>query len=144
MIETLLVLLGVALLTPSLFLVWKNIEICAPNEVLIFSAPHRQVNGRVRSAIALVQGGRGFRWPLIEMVDRMDLTNMVIDLRVAERLLQGRHPAQRADGGQRQDRQPRAAPIGNAIERLLGKSRAGHAPWRARPWKATCAGCWPR
>jgi len=120
MIETLLVLLGVATVT-ILFLVWKNIEICAPNEVLIFSGAHRKVNGR-EVGYRLVQGGRGFRWPLIEMVDRMDMTNMVIDIRVVSAYSKGGIPLN-VDAVANVKIASSEPTIGNAIERLLDKSR---------------------
>ena len=120
MIETLLVLLGVALIT-ILVLVWKNIEICAPNEVLIFSGAHRKVNGR-EVGYRLVQGGRGFRWPLIEMVDRMDMTNMVIDIRVVSAYSKGGIPLN-VDAVANVKIASSEPTIGNAIERLLDKSR---------------------
>jgi flotillin len=120
MIGTLVVLLGVALLA-ILILVWKNIEICAPNEVLIFSGPHRIVNGR-EIGYRLVQGGRGFRWPLIEIVNRMDLTNMVIDIRVAGAYSRGGIPLN-VDAVANVKIASTEPTIGNAIERLLGKTR---------------------
>jgi flotillin len=120
MIETLLILLAVALFA-ILILVWKNIEICAPNEVLIFSGPHRQVNGRT-IGYRLVQGGRGFRWPLIEVVNRMDLTNMAIDIRVASAYSKGGIPLN-VDAVANVKIASVEPTIGNAIERLLGKSR---------------------
>lgn len=120
MIATLLVLLAVALFS-ILMLVWKNIEICAPNEVLIFSGPHRMANGR-QIGYRLVQGGRGFRWPLIEVVNRMDLTNMVIDIRVASAYSKGGIPlnVEAVANVKIASAEPT---IGNAIERLLTKAR---------------------
>jgi flotillin len=120
MIETLLILLAVALFT-ILILVWKNIEICAPNEVLIFSGPHRKVNGR-EIGYRLVQGGRGFRWPLIEIVNRMDLTNMAIEIRVAGAYSKGGIPLN-VDAVANVKVASAEPTIGNAIERLLGKAR---------------------
>ncbi|HWN70593.1 MAG TPA: SPFH domain-containing protein [Haliangium sp.] len=120
MIETLLILLAVALFA-ILILVWKNIEICAPNEVLIFSGPHRRVNGR-DIGYRLVQGGRGFRWPLIEVVNRMDLTNMAIDIRVTGAYSKGGIPLN-VDAVANVKIASVEPTIGNAIERLLGKTR---------------------
>src|SRR3954453_17876919 len=63
----------------------RIIYICPPNEVLIFSGGHRKITDGPEDRVVgyrVVQGGRGLRIPLIEVVDRMDLTNMVIDLRV--------------------------------------------------------------
>ncbi len=46
----------------------KNlIKIAGPNEVLIFSG---------RGGFRSIKGGRGYRWPLIETVDRIDLTRL--------------------------------------------------------------------
>src|SRR5215217_6364360 len=61
----------------------RIIYICPPNAVLIFSGAHRKIVGEDRPiGYRVVQGGRGIRIPLIEVVDRMDLTNMIIELRV--------------------------------------------------------------
>ena len=62
----------------------RIIYICPPNEVLIFSGGHRRIPGSDERVVGyrVVQGGRGIRIPLIEIVDRMDLTNMAIELRV--------------------------------------------------------------
>src|SRR5690554_4850890 len=58
----------------------KNlIYICPPNEVLIFSGRRRRVGDKVYG-YRLIKGGRGTRVPLFEVVDRMDLTNIVIDI----------------------------------------------------------------
>jgi flotillin len=66
------------------FIISRIIYICPPNEVLIFSGGHRKMaTGEERVlGYRVVQGGRGIRIPLIEVVDRMDLTNMPIDLKV--------------------------------------------------------------
>ena len=61
----------------------RIIYICPPNEVLIFSGGHRKIADNRTIGYRVVQGGRGVRIPLIEVVDRMDLTNMMIELRVA-------------------------------------------------------------
>ena len=65
----------------------RVIYICPPNAVLIFSGGHRRLvdaSGEARQiGYRVVQGGRGIRIPLIEVVDRMDLTNMIIELKVA-------------------------------------------------------------
>ena len=58
--------------------------ICSPNEVLIFSGGRRRA-GKGVIGYRLVKGGRGVRLPLLERVDRMDLTNMVIELTAKKR-----------------------------------------------------------
>ena len=64
------------------FILSRIIYICPPNEVLIFSGGHRKIADNRTIGYRVVQGGRGVRIPLIEVVDRMDLTNMIIELRV--------------------------------------------------------------
>ena len=49
---------------------------CAPNEVLIFTGKHRRMGERT-FGYRVIKGGMGFRVPLLERVDKMDLTNMV-------------------------------------------------------------------
>ena len=97
------------------------IHICAPNEVLIFSGTKRQVGNRP-VGYRLVQGGRGLRIPLLERVDRMDLTNMIIDLRVAGAYSKGGIPLN-VEGVANLKVAGSEPIIGNAIERFLGKSR---------------------
>ena len=48
-----------------------NLKICQPNEVLIFSGRRRQLADGTEVGYRVIQGGRGFRIPLIEKVDRL-------------------------------------------------------------------------
>lgn len=102
-------------------LVWKMIVICPPNEVLVFSGTHRVVNGK-QVGYRLVQGGRGLRIPLLEVVDRLDLTNMAIEIRVIGAYCKGGIPLN-VDGVANVKIASSEPAIANAIERLLGKSR---------------------
>ncbi|MBA3462190.1 MAG: flotillin family protein, partial [Deltaproteobacteria bacterium] len=78
--QNLLLVGGVAIVGTLLllaFIISRIIYICPPNEVLIFSGGHRRMPGIDRPiGYRLIQGGRGIRIPLIEVVDRMNLTNM--------------------------------------------------------------------
>ncbi|ACY13044.1 flotillin family protein [Haliangium ochraceum] len=116
-----LFLIALAAAIAIAILVWKNLEICAPNEVLIFSGKRTKYAGR-EIGYRLVQGGRGFRWPLIEIVDRLDLTNMIIDIRVQGAYSKGGIPLN-VDAVANVKIASVEPSIGNAIERLLGKSR---------------------
>jgi flotillin len=120
MILVLLVVIALAVLAVIL-VVTQLIQICAPNEVLIFSGTQRQVGGRP-VGYRLVQGGRGVRIPLFERVDRMDLTNMIIDLRVAGAYSKGGIPLN-VEGVANLKIAGSEPVIGNAIERFLGKAR---------------------
>ncbi|WP_306818672.1 flotillin family protein [Archangium lipolyticum] len=101
--------------------VQRLIHICHPNEVLVFSGTRRLVEGRP-ARYRLVHGGRGLLIPLLERVDSLDLTNMVITVRVQGAYSKGGIPLNvesvanvKVSSGE---------PIlGNAIERFLGKPR---------------------
>ena len=118
-----LVLAGIAILAALsiVLVITRLIHICAPNEVLIFSGTRRNVGDR-SVGYRLVQGGRGLRIPLLERVDRMDLTNMIIDLRVTGAYCKGGIPLN-VEGVANLKIAGSEPVIGNAIERFLGKSR---------------------
>ncbi|MGB7486233.1 MAG: flotillin family protein, partial [Phormidesmis sp.] len=59
----------------------KNLYyICQPNEVLIFAGSARKTGGR-KVGYRLVKGGSSIRTPLLEKVMKMNLTNMIIELK---------------------------------------------------------------
>ena len=105
-------------------IVSRLIYICPPNEVLIFSGSHRKVPGDEDRTIGyrVVQGGRGLRIPLIEVVDRMNLTNMVIELRVQGAYSRGGIPLN-VQGVANVKVSSKAAQLANAVERFLSMSR---------------------
>jgi flotillin len=115
--------LGVAVLT-IIVIVARLIHICPPNEVLIFSGSHRTVSDEDNRVVGyrLVQGGRGVRIPLLETVDRMELTNMIIDLRVAGAYSKGGIPLN-VQGVANVKVSGNTTQLANAIERFLGRTR---------------------
>jgi flotillin len=102
----------------------RIIYICSPNEVIIFSGGHRKLPGQDKQVgYRVVQGGgRGIRIPLIEVVDRMDLTNMIIELRVHGAFSKGGIPLN-VQGIANIKISGKSAQLANAIERLLGMTR---------------------
>ncbi len=94
---------------------------CAPNEVLIFTGKRRRVGNR-SYGYRIIKGGMGWRWPLLERVDRMDLTNMVIDIVATNAYSKGGIPlaVQGVANAKIAGHEPL---LNNAIERFLGKSR---------------------
>ncbi len=123
MVATILVLAGIVAVATlaAAVIVSRLIHICAPNEVLIFSGSQRRVGNR-QVGYRLVQGGRGIRIPLLERVDSMDLTNMIIELRVHNAYSKGGIPLN-VEGVANIKIASTEPTIGNAVERLLGKSR---------------------
>ena len=97
--------------------------LCGPNEVLIFSGTTRRVGPPTRLiGYRLVKGGRTIRKPLIERVDKLDLTNMTISVEVKEAFSKGGIPltVQGVANVKVAGDEPL---IFNAIERFLGKNR---------------------
>ncbi|ABW25794.1 flotillin family protein [Acaryochloris marina] len=122
--ELVIVLLGVmGLGTGAVALVIRNLlYICQPSEVLIFAgSTQRSADGK-RIGYRLVKGGKSVRKPLLERALRMDLTNMIIDLRVSNAYSKGGIPLQ-VEGVANIKIAGEEPTIHNAIERLLGKSR---------------------
>lgn len=116
-----LVLILVAAALAIVGIVKKLLFICQPNEVLIFSGTHRRVGKRV-VGYKIIKGGRKVKLPLVEKVDRMDLTNMAISVAVRGAFSHGGIPLNIE--GVANLKIPGEEPIlGNAIERFLGKSR---------------------
>lgn len=99
----------------------KLIYICAPNEVLIFSGKRSVKNGRV-FGYRLVKGGRGICLPLIERVDRIDLTNMVIDVTAHNAYSKGGIPLT-VQGVANVKIAGHEPVLNHAVERFLGKPR---------------------
>jgi flotillin len=104
------------------FILARVVYICPPNAVLIFSGGHRKIgDGRI-IGYRVVQGGRGIRIPLVEVVDRMDLTNMMIELRVQGAYSKGGIPLN-VQGVANVKVSSKGDQLANAIERFLGNSR---------------------
>lgn len=117
---TLVALLVFAMLAGA-FTIRNLIYICGPNEVLIFSGRKRRVLDR-EVGYRTVKGGRGIRIPLLETVNRLDLTNMNIDVSVRGAYSKGGIPlnVQAVANVKVAGDEPS---IHNAIERLLPKNR---------------------
>ena len=114
-------LAALLLVGATVLIVRKLIYICQPNEVLVFSGTHRKVGNRY-VGYRLVQGGRGIRIPLLENVNKLDLTNMIIDVRVSGAYSKGGIPLNVAAVANVKVASNEPT-IGNAIERFLGKYR---------------------
>ncbi|MEM9072552.1 MAG: SPFH domain-containing protein [Myxococcota bacterium] len=116
-------LAGVALigLVAIMLLVKNLLYVCQPSEVLVFSGRARN-HGTIRTHYRIVKGGRAFRRPLIEAVDRVDLTNMLIEVMVQNAYSKGGIPL--TVQGVANIKVPGEMPlIHNALERFLGRSR---------------------
>lgn len=96
--------------------------ICPPNEVLVFSGRKRTTRSGQELGYRVILGGRAFRVPFLEQVERMDLTAIEV-------MVEARNGY--CEGGIRLNVEAIANVkisdderfIGNAIERLLGQDR---------------------
>jgi flotillin len=105
------------------FVVIRNFYyICQPSEVLIFAGNRTQIADGKEVGYRLVKGGSSIQVPLLERTFRMDLTNMIIELRVSNAYSKGGIPLT-VEGVANIKIAGEEPTIHNAIERLLGKSR---------------------
>ncbi|GGA16176.1 flotillin family protein [Okeania sp. KiyG1] len=123
--EIVLALLGVfGLGTGAGVFVIRNLYyICQPSEVLIFSGSRHHVgDSDQKVGYRLVKGGSSIRVPLLEQAFRMDLSNMIIELKVNNAYSKGGIPltVESVANIKIAGEEPT---IHNAIERLLGKTR---------------------
>jgi flotillin len=100
----------------------RIVYICPPNAVLIFSGGHHKIGDGRTIGYRVVQGGRGVRIPLVEVVDRMDLTNMLIELKVGGAYSKGGIPLN-VQGVANVKVSSKSEQLANAIERFLGMTR---------------------
>ena len=94
----------------------KNLlYIAPPNKVIIFSG--------ISKTPRVIKGSRGYRVPIFERVDSLDLSNMVVDLSASNAYAKGGVPVT-VHGVANVKIAGHQPVLNNAIERFLGKSRA--------------------
>lgn len=115
--------------------------VSGPNEVLVFSGASKSVTSDGRSiGYRFIKGGRAIRNPLFETVDRMDLTNMTIELTVKGAYSRGGIPL--TVQGVANIKVPGEEPlIHNVVERFLGKSREQIMEIAQETLEETCVAC---
>jgi flotillin len=120
-IAALVAIVGVFALV-LLGLVKRLLFICQPNEVLIFSGGQQAAVGGRRLGYRIIKGGRALRIPLFETVDRMDLTNMPIEVSVRSAYSKGGIPLN-VHGIANVKIAGEQPVLDNAVERFLGVDR---------------------
>ena len=104
------------------FTLLRNTYVCAPSEVLIFSGRRWKLPDGKVVGFRCVRGGRAIRMPLVEVVDRMQLTNMAIELAVQSAYSKGGVPLNVVAVAN--IKIPSEEPLlHNALERFLGCTR---------------------
>ena len=103
----------------ALITILGSMYVCSPSEVLIFSGRKwRGLDGQV-VGFRVVRGGRAMRIPIVEVVDRLPLTNMGIELAVTNAFSKGGVPlnVQAVANVKLPSEEPL---LHNALERFLG------------------------
>src|SRR5258705_2822037 len=113
---------GVAVLLVLMVIYRYLLLICRPNEILIFSGRKHRTNDGRSVGYRVVFGGRGVRVPLVETVNRMDVSLISVPIAVAGAYSEGGIPLNvHAIANIKVSTDRRF--VGNAIERFLGKDR---------------------
>ena len=122
--ELILLAMGIgSLCTGAGWVTIRNLYyICQPSEILIFAGSKTRTHDHKTVGYRLIKGGSRIRLPLLEQAFRMDLTNMIIELKVANAYSKGGIPLT-VEGVANIKIAGEEPTIHNAIERLLGKSR---------------------
>ncbi len=112
-----------AMVALAIYQVLTNlIYICSPSEVLVFSGGTYAGRGGRTIGYRIVKGGRALRVPFFESVERMDLTNMNIEVSVKGAFSKGGIPLN-VDGIANVKIAGESPALDNALQRLLGKPR---------------------
>lgn len=118
-----ILIIGIVFVVALLFIglsIKSLLVICQPSEVVIFSGPRRRPDQTV--GYRAIHGGRGIRIPLLEKVDSMDLTNMVVNVAVRGAYSRDGIPLNiEGVANIKIDGSPPG--LDNAVERLLGKTK---------------------
>ena len=115
-------LTGAAGLWAFIVLLRQLYYICQPSEVLIFAGLGKTTGDGRKVGYRTVRGGSALRIPVLEEVMRLDLSNMIIELRVENAYSKGGIPLNVAGVANIKISGDEPG-IHNAIERLIGKSQ---------------------
>jgi len=97
------------------------LKVGRPNELLIFSGRKHSMPEGGEVGWRYIAGGRAIRWPIIERVDKMDITIMAIDISIRGAYAKGNIPVN-VDAVANVKISLDEPTVHHAIERFLGKS----------------------
>ena len=98
------------------------LQICNPNEILILSGRKRKTKRGQSVGYRVIFGGHTVVIPILERVERMDMTTMPVPVEVKNAYSKGGIPLHiQAIANVKVSSNPNV--VGNAIERFLGRSR---------------------
>lgn len=100
-----------------------HLEICAPNEILIFSGRKRQLPDGTRVGYRIIKGGRAFRMPVVESVRRMSLQTIPLEIELTGALSRGEISVDVEAAANVKIAGTEEAGMTHAVERFLDTSR---------------------
>lgn len=115
------VFLGVILIMLILIFIKSNVVICEPNEIVILSGKKRKAPDGSTRGFRVIRGGRGFKWPFIERVSRLQLNTRAIQINLGKVLANGMIPLEVESRANIKLAGKDAEGMENAVERFLGK-----------------------
>ncbi|WP_257458266.1 flotillin family protein [Archangium lipolyticum] len=99
------------------------VHVCRPNEVLVFAGRTHRARDGGPVGFRVVAGGRAFRIPLLERMERMDVSLLSVSMTVSGAYSLGGIPLTvQAVANVKVSSEPEV--LGNALERFLGHGRA--------------------
>ncbi|MGC1309719.1 MAG: SPFH domain-containing protein [Phormidesmis sp.] len=101
----------------------SSLRICKPNEILIVSGRKYKQDSGKEVGYRVIFGGRAFVTPIIEQVEKMDMTTMPIPVEVNNSYAKGGTPLNIQAIATVKISSDRRI-VGNAIERFLGRNRS--------------------
>lgn len=113
--------------------------VSSPNEALILSGGTYQVGKKV-VGYRSIRGGRAVRVPLLERVDRMDLSNIPMEIAVHGAYSKGGIPLNIQ--GIAHVKLPGHEPRLSSASDFSGGPARRSRPSLAKPWRGMCAACW--
>lgn len=99
-----------------------NLNICHPNEILVFSGRKRKLKDGTEVGYRVIKGGRGLKIPILESVTRMPLTTIPIDIELTGALTNGLIPVNIEAMANIKIAGSEDEGLFNALERFLGKN----------------------
>ena len=106
-----------------LLILRRFLFICTPNEILVFSGRRHVLPDGTVSGYKILHGGRGFRVPFLETVDRMDMRLFPVEVAVQNAYSKGGIPLS-VHAIANVKIASRDAGVRNAVERFLNASPA--------------------
>lgn len=113
--------LGVLVALALIIFFKSNIVLCQPNQLLILAGRNRKAADGSVVGYRVIRGGRGFKWPFVETVARLELTTLPLELRVEKALCAGMIPVTVVGKANVKLAGRPEQGMDDAIERFLGK-----------------------